>query len=96
MHTTVQMRKLRRSHCGPTETNPTSIHEDADWFHPWARQRLPVSCGVGRRGGWDPALLRLWCGPAAVAPIRPLAWEIPYATSVALKSKKRKLNPVVL
>ena len=26
---------------------------------------------------------------AAVAPIRPLAWELPYATGVALKSKKK-------
>ena len=25
---------------------------------------------------------------AAVAPIRPLAWELPYATLAALKSKK--------
>ena len=29
----------------------------------------------------DPALLWLWCRPAAVAPIRPLAWEPPYATA---------------
>ena len=27
---------------------------------------------------------------AAVAPIRPLAWEIPYAKGAALKSKKKK------
>ena len=50
---------------------------------------LPVSCGVGHRHGLDPALLWLW--PAATAPIRPLAWEPPYATSAALKSKKKKL-----
>ena len=37
-----------------------------------------------------PALLWLWCWPAAVALIRPLAWEPPYAPSVALKSKKKK------
>ena len=36
----------------------------------------------------DPALLWLWYRLAAVAPSRPLAWEIPYATSVALKKKK--------
>ena len=35
-------------------------------------------------------LLRLWCRPAAVALIRPLAWEPPNATSAALKSKKEK------
>ena len=51
---------------------------------------IAVSCGVGRRRGLDPALLWLWCRLAAVALIRPLAWELPYAKSVALKSKKRK------
>ena len=35
----------------------------------------------------DPAWLRLWCRPAAAAPIPPLAWEPPYATGAALKSK---------
>jgi len=30
----------------------------------------------------------LWCRPAAVAPIGPLAWEPPHATGGALKSKK--------
>ena len=30
----------------------------------------------------------LWCGLAEVAPIRPLAWEPPYATSAALKTAK--------
>ena len=30
------------------------------------------------------------CRPAAIALIRPLAWEIPYAVGVALKSKKKK------
>jgi len=33
----------------------------------------------------------LWCRPAAAAPIRPLAWELPYATGVALKRKKKKV-----
>ena len=32
----------------------------------------------------------LWCRPAAVAPIQPLAWELPYAVGVALKRKKKK------
>ena len=38
----------------------------------------------------DPRLLWLWCRLAAVALIRPLAWEPPYALGVALKSKKQK------
>ena len=32
----------------------------------------------------------LWCRPVAVAPIRPLAWEPPYAASTALKRQKIK------
>ena len=52
-----------------------------------------MSCGVGDRCGSDLALLWLWCGPAATAPIRPLVWEPPCAAGVALektKTKKRK------
>ena len=47
-----------------------------------------MSCGVGCRHSSDLALLWLWCKPAAVALILPLVWELPYATGVALKSKK--------
>ena len=32
----------------------------------------------------------LWCRPAATAPIRPLAWEPPYAMGMALKGQKTK------
>ena len=49
---------------------------------------VAVSCGVGHRRGLDPALL--WCRPAAVAPIRPLAWGLPYAAGAAPKSKAKK------
>ena len=49
-----------------------------------------MSCGIGRRPGMDPAFLWLWHRPAAVAPIQPLAWELPYALAVALKKKKKK------
>ena len=39
----------------------------------------------------DLALLWLWCRPAATAPIRPLAWEPPYAAgSGPRKGKKTK------
>jgi len=39
----------------------------------------------------DPALLWLWHRLAAAALIRPLAWELPYATGAAVKKiKKRK------
>ena len=35
-------------------------------------------------------LLWLWRRPTATAPIRPLAWEPPYATGAALKGQKTK------
>ena len=47
-----------------------------------------MSCGVGHRHGSELALL--WCRPSAVAPIRPLAWESPYAARAALQKKKAK------
>ena len=49
-----------------------------------------MSCGVGHRHSLDLALLWLWCRPVATAPIRPLAWEAPYATCMALKRQKTK------
>ena len=47
-----------------------------------------MSYGVGCRHGADPTLLWLRRRLAATAPIRPLAWEPPYAEGVALKAKK--------
>ena len=38
----------------------------------------------------DLALPWLWRRLAATAPIRPLAWELPYATGVALEKTKKK------
>ena len=49
-----------------------------------------MSCGVGRRWYSNPTLLWLWRGPAATAPIRPLAWDPPYAEGMALKRQKGK------
>ena len=71
-------------------TNPTSIHEDPGSIPGLAPWIVAMNCGVGRRRNLDPALLRLWCRPAATALIRPLAWEPPYAVGVALKSKKKQ------
>ena len=45
---------------------------------------------MGHRRGLDLVLLWLWRRPAAAAPIRPLGWEPPYATAVALKGKKER------
>ena len=61
---------------------------------------VAVSSGVGRRHSLDPALLWLWRRPAATAPIRPLAWEPPYAVGVAQeiakRSKKKKRKKEIL
>ena len=37
-------------------------------------------------------LLWLWCRPATVVLIGPLAWDPPYASGVALKKKKVKVT----
>ena len=46
-----------------------------------------MSSVVGYGCSLDPALLWLWCRPAATAPFAPLAWEPPYAEGVAQKGK---------
>ena len=52
-----------------------------------------MCCGIGHRQDSDPKLLWLWCRPAATAPIRPLAWEPPFALGAALeKAKRQKIN----
>ena len=55
-----------------------------------------MSYGVGHRCGSDLALLWLWHRPAASAPIRPLAWEPPYATDAALKTQKKKIIIIII
>ena len=49
-----------------------------------------MSYDVGCRYGLDLALLWLWRRVAAVAPIRPLSREPPYAIGSALKRQKKK------
>jgi len=55
-----------------------------------------MSCGGGCRCGSDPELLWLWYRPAATAPIRPLAWEPPYAMAAALEKTKRQEKKIYI
>ena len=53
-----------------------------------------MSCGVGHGCSSDPASLWLWRKLAAVALIQPLAWELPYATHVALKNQTKSKQKI--
>ena len=71
--------------------NPTRNHEVVGLIPGLAQWAgVAVSCGVGCRRGLDPSLLWLWRRLVATAPIRPLAWEPPYATGAALEKAKRQ------
>jgi len=76
-------------------TNLTRSHEvvgSIPGLAQWVKgSSVAVSCGVGHRRGLDLALLWLWRRLAAIALIRPLAWDRPYAAgSSPRKSKKTK------
>ena len=68
--------------------NRTSIHEDVGL--------IPGLGSVGQGSGLATKCSSIWsscgCGvrPAATAPIRPLAWERPYATGVAVRRKQNE------
>ena len=66
-------------------------------FNPWSHavgygSGIATSCCVSHRCNLDPMLLWLRCRPAATAPIWNLAWEIPYAVGVAIKTNKQSKN----
>ena len=71
-------------------TQPASVRRQVQFLTSLCgfRSGVAVSCGVGHRCSSDLALLWLWHRLVAVAPILPLAWELPYSTDVALKRPK--------
>ena len=74
---------------GQWVTNPTSVYEDAGLIPgpaQWVTDLALPSAMVGCRCSLDAALLWLWLWLTAAVRIQPLAWELPYATGVALKS----------
>ena len=73
------------------KSNKSDLVSMRMWVQSLASLRgIAESCGIGRRHSSDPAVLRLWHKPAVAAPIQPLAWELPYAIGVALKTNKQK------
>ena len=51
-----------------------------------------MSCSVGHRRGLDLPLPWLWCMPAAVAPIGPLAWEPQNAAGAVRKKERNRIQ----
>ena len=49
-----------------------------------------MSCGVSHRRSSDPSLPWLWRRLEATAPIRPLAWEPPFAGGAAQEMAERQ------
>ena len=56
-----------------------------------------MSCGVGCRLGWDPALLWLWHWLVATAQIRPLAWlHMPWEPPKKWQKDQKKKKMAIL
>ena len=87
------IKSIGSSHHGSVEMNRlVSMRMQVRYLALLSGLRIQRCCELWFRWGSDPTLLWLWCGLAAAAPIRPLAWELPYAAGVALEHKTAK-NP---
>ena len=62
----------------------------------WCRSQMRLRSCIAMAVVWLWLWLWLWCRPAAAVPIRPRAWEHPYATHSALKKEKKKIRIVLL
>ena len=86
----------RSPHCGQAGQEPSMVSVR---MQVWSldslsglRKGTAINCGVDCRCSSDLGLLWLWFRPAAAALIRSLAQELPYAASVAVKSKNSNNN----
>ena len=79
----------REFHCGTTEMNPTSNHEDTGSL---SGPEIWCCCELWCRSHtWlRSCFVVLWCRPVATAPVGLLTWEPPYAVRATQKSKKKK------
>ena len=71
--------------------NPTTIHEDAGLIPGFTHQVNDLALLQAAAEFTDAAQIWLWCRLTAATPIRPPAWELPYAMGVVLKRQKKKV-----